>query len=206
MPNPSSPPTEPPAPQPSPAAAHEAWVDLASYRVTDYPHRSVWIRTAWYLVSLLVFEGGWPLPSGAKRAILRWFGAQIGTGVVIKPHVRIKFPWQLVVGHHVWIGQGTWIDNLAQVRLGDHVCISQGVYFCTGSHDYRRRSFDLLTSPIRVESGAWVAARSTLLGGVSVGANALVAAGSVVTKDVPPATIVGGNPATHLRDRQPPTP
>lgn len=161
-------------------------------------------RTLWYFTSLMLFESGWFVSSGAKRSVLRWFGAKIGAGVVIKPHVRIKFPWQLAVGSHVWIGEETWIDNLAEVRIGNHVCISQGVYFCTGSHDYRTRSFDLLVSPIVVENGAWVAARSTLLPGVTIGANSLVAAGSVVHRDVAPASIVGGNPASFLRPRQPP--
>jgi putative colanic acid biosynthesis acetyltransferase WcaF len=182
----------------------DAWVNLGDYRVTGYEHRSRLLRAGWYLVGLVAFETGLPVPSGIKRTLLRWFGARIGEGVVIKPHVRIKFPWQLVVGNHTWIGEGTWIDNLAEVRLGSHVCISQGVYFCTGSHDHNKCSFDLLTAPIVVGDGAWVAARTTLLGGVAVGANALVAAGSLVNKEVPPAAIVGGNPAAFLRHRNPP--
>lgn len=191
----------------SPAAApgsSAAWVDLQHYRVTGYQHRSKLLRVVWYFVSLAVFETGLPVPSSFKRVALRWFGAQIGVDVVIKPHVRIKFPWQLAIGDHTWIGEGTWIDNLAEVRIGSHVCISQGVYFCTGSHDHRQRGFDLLTAPITVGDGAWVAARSTLLGGSSVGANALVAAASLVRQDVEPATIVGGNPAVFLRHRDPP--
>ncbi len=185
-------------------ASSEAWVDLEHYRVTGYQNRSKFLRALWYAVSLVVFESGLPFPSSVKRGILRSFRARIGTGAVVKPHVRIKFPWQLAIGNHSWIGEGTWIDNLAEVRIGSHVCISQGVYFCTGSHDHRKRDFDLLTAPITVADGAWVAARSTLIGGVTIGANALVAAGSLVRRDVDPAAMVGGNPAVFIRHRDPP--
>lgn len=186
-------------------SSSNAWVNLKQYRVTGYQHRSKLMRAAWYLVGLTMFESGLPIPSGLKRSVLRWFGARIGAGVVIKPHVRIKFPWHLEIGEHTWIGEGTWIDNLAEVRVGSHACVSQGVYFCTGSHDHRKQGFDLITAPITVGNGAWVAARSTLLPGVEVGGNALVAAGSVVHKNVPPAAMVGGNPASFIRNREPPT-
>ncbi len=186
-------------------ASSDAWVDLQNYRVTGYQHRGKLLRAIWYLVGLTMFESGLPIPSSLKRSVLCWFGSRIGAGVVIKPHVRIKFPWQLEIGDHTWIGEGTWIDNLAEVSIGSHVCISQGVYFCTGSHDHGKRGFDLLTAPIAVGDGAWVAARSTLLPGVGIGSNALVAAGSVVHKNVPPAVMVGGNPASFIRDREPPT-
>jgi len=127
----------------------------------------------------------------------------MGTGVVIKSQVRIKYPWRLVVGDHCWIGQEVWIDNLADVQLGSHVCVSQRSYLCTGSHDHRQRTFDLITKPITVRNGAWLGAGCLVLGGVTVEANAIVAAGSVVTKDVAAATIVAGNPAKLIAHRGP---
>ncbi len=111
--------------------------------------------------------------------------AKLGRGLVIKPRVWIKYPWRLVVGNHCWIGQGVGIDNLVDVRIGSHVCLSQQVYLCTGSHDYRRRSFDLITQPIEIGDGAWLGVRALVLPGVTVGANAIAAGGSVVVKDVP---------------------
>jgi putative colanic acid biosynthesis acetyltransferase WcaF len=183
-----------------------SWVDLSAFDNRWYsPGRNILARTLWYLVSLLVFESGWVPVSGPKRWLLRLFGAKIGRGLAIKPQVWIKYPWRLVVGDHCWIGQGAWIDNLADVRLGSHVCISQQVYICTGSHDYRKPTFDLITRPVEVGNGAWLGARALVLGGVTVGANAVVAAGSVVTKDVPAAAIAAGNPARpRLEPRRPP--
>lgn len=187
-----------------PTPHRTAWVDLSSYRTPPFQGRGVATRLAWYFVSLLLMESGWFLPSGPKVALLRLFGATIGTGVVIKPQVRIKFPWRLVVGDHVWIGQQVWLDNLDVVTLGSHVCVSQGAYFCTGGHDHRRPTFDLVTRPISVADGAWVGAMCTVMGGVQIGANAIVAAGSVVVRDVAASTIVGGNPASVIGTRQPP--
>lgn len=161
------------------------------------------MRLMWYYTSLLLFESGWFIFTRVKPAILRLFGARVGRGVVIKPHVRIKFPWRLSIGDHCWIGQGLWIDNIADVSIGSHVCLSQNGYLCTGSHDRRSRSFDLIALPISIADGAWIAASCILLPGIKIGANAIVAAGSVVTKDVPSATIAGGNPAQPIKIREP---
>jgi putative colanic acid biosynthesis acetyltransferase WcaF len=176
--------------------------DLAAYRPTNYsPGRSMLVRLSWYLTSLLLFENGWFPLGRVKVWILRAFGARIGRGLILKPRVRIKFPWRLVIGDHCWIGESVWIDNLAEVCLRDHVCVSQDVYLCTGSHDFRSPKFDLITRPIQIETGAWLAARATVLCGIRVGSNAVVAAGSIVTQDVPAGWIVSGNPARCLKLR-----
>jgi putative colanic acid biosynthesis acetyltransferase WcaF len=197
------------APQESPIVPFQAptaaWVNLAAFENPEYdPGRGIVLRTLWYYCSLLIFESGWLPVSGLKSRVLRLFGARIGVGLVIKPHVRIKYPWRLTVGDHCWIGQGAWIDNIEDVRIGNHVCVSQLAYFCTGSHDYRRRKFDLAAQAIVVADGAWIGARATLLPGVSIGTNAIVAAGSVVTKSIDAAMIVGGNPAKLIARREPP--
>lgn len=190
----------------APSAPDGAWVDLSAYTPADYrPGRGRVTQLLWYLVSVAFFESGWFPLTRLKPALLRAFGARIGSNVTIKPNVRIKYPWRLAVGDHVWIGQESWIDNLADVEIGSHVCLSQRAYLCTGGHDHRSRRFDLQTEPIVLADGCWVAAAAVVLGGVTIGKNSLVAAGSVVTRDVEPAKIVGGSPATVLADRQPPS-
>ena len=188
------------------SADERSFIDLGEFANPEYdPGRGRLVRTIWYFVSLVVYESGW-FPFGRLKArILRWFGARIGNGVVVKPHVRIKYPWRLSVGDHCWLGQEAWIDNIADVSLGDHVCVSQRSYLCTGNHDHRQRTFDLIAKPIHVGRGAWIGASSLIMGGVTIRANAVVAGGSVVVKDVPAATIVGGNPARQIGSRQPPT-
>lgn len=187
------------------AQPSRSWVDLSSYDNSAFdPGARRLTRTLWHFCSVMLFENGWIPVSGLKVRLLRLFGAKIGQGTVIKPNVRIKYPWRLRIGDHCWIGQEAWLDNMVEVELGSHVCISQLVYLCTGSHDHRRRTFDLLPSPIRIGDGAWIGARATVLPGVTVGPNALVAGGSVVTKNVEAAVVVGGNPAREIARREPP--
>lgn len=184
---------------------NKSWLDLSAFDNSDYdPGRGKLIRTLWYFVSVWFLESGCFPFNGLKLWLLRSFGAKIGQGVTIKPNVRVKFPWMLTIGDHCWIGQEVWIDNMAPVTIGSHVCISQKSYFCTGSHDHRRRTFDLITGPITVDDGAWVGAAAVLLQNVSIGANALVASGSIVVKDVDPGVIVGGNPAKPIGKRERP--
>ncbi|MEM9701368.1 MAG: WcaF family extracellular polysaccharide biosynthesis acetyltransferase [Planctomycetota bacterium] len=178
--------------------------DLGSYRRPDgdgIRRLDLWI--GWWPIETLLFASRTYPRYRLKRWLLRRFGATVGEGLVIKPTVRIKDPKKLCVGDHCWIGEGVWIDNLAPVTLGNDVCLSQDVYLCTGGHDHTRPSFDLITKPITVEDQAWVGARSVLMPGVTVGAGAVVAAGSVVTKDVPAGMIVAGNPARVLKPRTP---
>lgn len=159
------------------------------------PGRGPVVRVLWYAVSLVLFESGWVPVSGVKAAVLRAFGARVGRGLVLKPRVRIKYPWRLAVGDDCWVGESAWIDNLAEVSLGDDVCVSQGAYLCTGSHDHRTPTFDLIARPVRVEDGAWVGAMAILLPGVTVGPAAVVGAGAVVTRDVSAGALAVGNPA-----------
>lgn len=189
-----------------PADSPTSWIDLEGYRAPPYQGRGPLMRGLWYLVSGVFFETCL-FPFGRlKPSLLKLFGANLGRGIVIKPGVKIKFPWRLTTGDHVWIGEKVWIDNLADVSLGSHVCLSQGAYLCTGSHDYRSRGFDLVTRPITVGDGAWIAARAILLPGCTVGANAMVGAGSVASGEIPPAVLAAGNPATVVRAREPVSP
>jgi putative colanic acid biosynthesis acetyltransferase WcaF len=188
----------------SAATESEAWINLEGYRAPPYQGRGPIARVLWYVVSWLVFESRVCPSSGFKTFLLRMFGARLGRGVVVKPRVKIKFPWRLTAGEFVWIGEEVWIDNLADVTIGSHVCLSQGVYLCTGSHDHRSPGFELVTRPIAIGSGAWIAARAVMLPGCRVGANSIVAAGSVVSGEVEEGIVVAGNPAQKVRDRERP--
>jgi len=178
-------------------------VDLGSYDNSWFhPGRSHFIRAVWFFFGLPVLRSGL-VPSSAVRVwLLRKFGAEIGKGVVIKPGVRVKFPWRLTVGDNCWLGEDCWIDNLAQVQVESNVCISQGAYLCTGNHDWSDPGFGLRTQPIAVRRGCWVGARAILLPGVELGECAVATAGSVVTKSIPAFSIFGGNPAVFLKHRR----
>lgn len=177
-------------------------MDLSQYRVTGYsPGRSRLVQVLWYLCSALVFQSAWFPLSAVKVWLLRLFGASIGRGVVIKPRVQIKFPWRLKVGDFVWIGESVWIDNLAVVSIGSHVCVSQGVYLCTGSHAFRRPGFDLITKEIQIEDKVWVCAMSVLLPGTWIGSDSLVAAHCTVSGVIPPGSRIEA-PAVNIQSMQ----
>ena len=94
-----------------------------------------------------------------------------------------------------------WLDSLAPIIIGNNACIFQGVYFCTGNHDWTDHAFGLVVKPIIVEDGAWVGARATVLPGVTIKSHSIIAAGSVITKDTEPYMIYVGNPAVKVKER-----
>jgi len=164
--------------------------------------RSFAVRSAWFLIGLPILRSQFLPSSAIRRMLLQWFGADIGPGVVIRPGVRVKFPWKLKLGKCCWLGEDCWIDNLERVTLGDHVCLSQASYLCTGSHDWTDPAFKLITRPIQIHDGAWIAARASVGPGSVIGRHAVVAFGSVVTGNVPANEIHGGNPATFIKRRE----
>lgn len=175
--------------------------DLSKFSNTDYQPGSVSKRLAWYLANRIFLNTSILYPSAFKSWILRFFGAKVGIGLVIKPNVSIKYPWFLSIGDHVWIGENVWIDNLAQVRIGDHVCISQGALLLTGNHDYKKETFDLVTGEITVEDGVWIGAKSVVCPGVICRSHSVLAVGSVATKELEEFVIYQGNPAVPVRKR-----
>lgn len=105
------------------------------------------------------------------------------------------------VGDRVFINQNCTFYSLAEITIDDDVMIGPNVSLITSEHPVapsQRRAY-LLGKPILIEKGVWIAAGATIIGGVTVGENSVVAAGSVVTCDVPPNTLVGGNPARVIR-------
>jgi putative colanic acid biosynthesis acetyltransferase WcaF len=157
--------------------------------------RPSWFEGVWYLVKIVFFLSALPWPSALKRALLRFFGAKIGAGVVIKPRVNIHFPWRLEIGAYSWIGEEVFILNFSPVRIGNHACVSQRAFLCTGNHDFRDERFSFRSAPISIGDGAWVGASVFVGPGVEIGDEAVVAAGSVALKSLPAGMICGGNPA-----------
>jgi putative colanic acid biosynthesis acetyltransferase WcaF len=177
-------------------------VDLSTFNNDWYqPGGSAFQRLVWYFVNALFFISPLNPISGLKVWLLRAFGAKVGQGVIIKPGVNIKYPWRLDIGDHVWIGERVWIDNLADVRIEAHVCLSQGAMLLTGNHDYRRSSFDLMIGEITLRQGCWIGAKTVVCPGVEVGAHAVLSVGSIANRNLAPDQIYRGNPAEVVRGR-----
>lgn len=142
-----------------------------------------------WLVVGEVFVNSWLPGSRWRCLVLTMFGARIGANVVLKPNIRVKFPWRLRIDDNSWVGQDVWIDNLAQVDIGSDTCISQGAYLCTGSHDWSKDSFDLITKPIKLHDGVWIGAKACLAPGTEVGPGGVVILGAVASGKLEPRTV-----------------
>src|ERR1700741_4924978 len=108
---------------------------------------------------------------------------------------------EIRVGRNVFVNQNCTFYDLGGLDIADDVMIGPNVSLITSGHPIEpsRRRDGVVARPIVIERNVWIAAGATIIGGVTVGENSVVAAGSVVTKDVPPNTLVGGNPARGIR-------
>lgn len=176
---------------------------LDNYSTGTYkPGANIIKQMLWFFIGSPLLATRWIPMSGFKVMVLRIFGAKIGRGVRIKPGLRVKFPWRLTVGDYAWLGEDAWIDNLAEVTIGAHACISQGVYLCTGNHDWNHPDFKLIVAPIHIQESCWIAAKSVIGPGVTVGKGAVLVLGGVAGKSLEPMTVYGGNPAQPIKPRK----
>jgi putative colanic acid biosynthesis acetyltransferase WcaF len=175
--------------------------DLSSYNNSWFQPGSFIKRITWHYINCFFFKSGYFPFYRLKVFLLKLFGANIGTGVLIKPFVNIKYPWLLTIGNHVWIGENVWIDNIANVRIGSNSCISQGACLLTGNHNYKKKSFDLLPGEIVLEEGVWIGAQSIVCPGITCKDHSILSVGSVATGDLESFYIYSGNPAVKVRER-----
>lgn len=112
--------------------------------------------------------------------------------------LQIDFPRQVRFGKGIFINHHLTMMSLGGITIADNVQIGPNVTLVTDNHDLRHHHI-LQCKPIKLQQNAWIGANALILPGVTVGANAVVAAGAVVTKDVPANTVVAGNPARVIR-------
>lgn len=156
----------------------------------------------WWLVQSCLFATSPQFMYGWRRFLLRAFGAKVGQGVIIRPTVRVTYPWKLTVGDHAWIGDHVELYTLGEISIGAHAVVSQRSYLCTGSHDPASRSFRIYAKPIAVEEGAWVATDVFIGPGVTVGRNALIGARSSLFANADPDFVYVGSPAHKMKPRE----
>ena len=126
----------------------------------------------------------------------------MGSQVVIKPSVKIKYPWFLEIGDCVWIGENAWIDNLASVSIGANSCLSQGAMLLTGNHNYKKPTFDLMVKSIAIEKGVWIGAKSVVCPGINCSSHSVLSVGSVATSNLSSYSVYSGNPAIKVKSRE----
>lgn len=162
-------------------------------------------RAVWLLVWTCFFRFTPRLPGfwAWRRSLLRLFGAKIGRGVKVYPSARIWAPWNLEAGDYCLIGDNADIYTVNKVVLGDSAWVSQHSFICTAGHSITDPGRALITRPIHIEKGGWVAAGAYIGSGVTLGEGAVAAAWACVVKDVEAWTVVGGNPARRIKRLKP---
>jgi putative colanic acid biosynthesis acetyltransferase WcaF len=118
------------------------------------------------------------------------------------PGARIWAPWNLVMGDCSTMGDGVDCYSVARIEIGHHASVSQRAYLCAASRDIDDPGHSLMTGPIVIGRHGWVAAEAFVGPGITIGEGGVVAARGVAVRDVPPWTVVAGNPAKPIRERK----
>ncbi|MEH6842291.1 WcaF family extracellular polysaccharide biosynthesis acetyltransferase [Priestia megaterium] len=177
-------------------------VDLSKYNQDDYDRgKNGLVVILWWFIQGTLFRYSIHNMYGWRRFLLRLFGAKIGRGVKIRSTAKFTYPWKISISHHSWIGDDVVFYSLDSIFVGENCVISQKSYLCTGSHKINDPYFSLVTQPIFVKGGAWLASDVFVHPGVTINEAAVVAARSTVIKDVPANEVHAGTPAIYVKKR-----
>ncbi|SEB83765.1 maltose O-acetyltransferase [Paramicrobacterium humi] len=173
--------------------------------VAPAPVRSVvhWWRAVWSDLRLRLLAEIGRVPS---HRIRRYFYERAGLRIdrTSSIHWRAEFyaPERISIGRHCTLGDSAFLDGRSGLAIGDCVNFGSHVAIYTRQHDVDSPEFAEVGAPVSIGDHAWISSHAIILPGVTVGEGAVVAAGAVVTRDVAPYTLVGGNPARYIRDRK----
>ena len=159
------------------------------------------LKQRWfYVISFLLLDNR--TSARLRAALLRQFGAIVGKGCVVRGGLQIQEGFNLILGDNVFVNAGCCFDSSAAIQIGNNVQISYQVTLITGGHEigtHANRAGTHAPASIAIGDGVWIGARSIVLPGVTIGAGAVVGAGSLVTRDVAADSVVAGVPAKLVR-------
>ncbi len=145
-------------------------------------------------------NGGYHEPERVRELLSQLIGAPVDESVNVFPPFYSDFGKNITFGERVFVNSGCKFQDQGGVSIGDDSLIGHNTVMATLDHDmHPDRRADMIPAPIRVGRNVWIGSNSTILSGVSIGDNAVVAAASVVTKDVPANCVVVGSPARVVR-------
>ncbi|PEU74709.1 colanic acid biosynthesis acetyltransferase WcaF [Bacillus cereus] len=177
-------------------------IDLSKYDQSWYSRgRSGVIVLLWWLIQGTIFKYSLHNMYGWRNLLLRLFGAKLGKGVKVRSSAKFTYPWKVSIGNHSWIGDNVQFYSLEEIHIGANCVISQESYLCTGSHDVKDLHFGLVTKPIHVKDGAWIASDVFVYPGVTIHELGVAAARSTILKDIPFNEIHAGFPAKFIKKR-----
>lgn len=176
--------------------------DLSLYKTPkDFRGRSKITVQFWWIVYTLFFKPSPQVLYGWRRFLLRSFGAQIGKKVIIRPSVKITYPWKIYIGDYSWIGDDVVLYSLGNIHIGKNSVVSQKSYLCTGTHDYSKKNFPIYAKEIIIEDECWLATDVYVAPGIKIGKRTVVGSRSSVFKNLPSGKVCVGSPAKPIKNR-----
>jgi acetyltransferase-like isoleucine patch superfamily enzyme len=147
------------------------------------------------------------LPHPLRYWIFRALFKQLGPNSMIDYRTYFRYPWKISIGKGVTVNRGceffgSMLAGNAFIVIGDHCAIAPRVRILSASHDYHRLTLPDTAASVTIGRNVWIGAGATILPGVTIGDGAVIAASSVVTRNVDPYTIVAGNPARFIKARE----
>lgn len=168
----------------------------------NFRGRNAFVVQLWWIVQSVFFKNSLQFMYGFRRFLLRLFGAKIGRKVIIRPSVKVTYPWKLSIGDYSWIGDNVDLYTLGNIDIGKNVVVSQRSYLCTGSHDYLQNDFPIFAKKITIENECWLATDVFVAPGITIGKGTIVGSRSSVYNNLPTNKVCIGNPAKVKRDRK----
>ncbi|WP_426983060.1 sugar O-acetyltransferase [Bacillus cabrialesii] len=144
-----------------------------------------------------------PEDDAVRTELLKELLGSVGDQVTILPTFRCDYGYHIHIGDHTFVNFDCVVLDVCEVRIGRHCLIAPGVHIYTAGHPLdpiERKSGQEFGKPVSIGDHVWIGGRAVINPGVTIGDNAVIASGSVVTKDVPANTVVGGNPARMLKE------
>jgi len=159
--------------------------DLSEFSVPPgFRGRNKVVVQLWWLVECTLFRLSPQIFYKWRVRLLRIFGAEIGEGVLIRPTVKVTYPWKVRIGKNSWVGDNVTLYSLGEINIGSNTIVSQGCYLCTGSHDYQSKKFEIYSKPISIGDSTWLASDVFVAPGVNIGSRVVVGARSSIFKDL----------------------
>lgn len=155
----------------------------------------------WWMIQSSLFAWSPQFLYGWRRFLLRMFGAEIGEKVIIRPNVKLTYPWKVKIGRYSWIGDNVELYSLGEIEIGENVVISQKCYLCTGSHDYQATDFPIYAKKITINDQCWLATDVYVAPGVRINKGTVVGARSSVFGDLEGEGVYVGSPAKFIKKR-----
>jgi putative colanic acid biosynthesis acetyltransferase WcaF len=169
----------------------------------NFRGRNAFVVQLWWLTQAIFFRNSPQFLYGFRRFLLRLFGANVGKKVVIRPTVKITYPWKVSIGDYSWIGDDVVLYSLGNIEIGKNVVISQKSYICAASHDYLQLDFPIFAGVVRIQDECWLATDVFVAPGVTIHKGTVIGSRSSVYKDLPSNKVCIGNPVKIVRNRIP---